>query len=43
MNEQYGIAKQAYADLGVNTEAALQKLAIIPISIHCWQGDDIGG
>ena len=43
VNEQYAAARQAYADIGVDTEAALQKCATIPVSIHCWQGDDIGG
>jgi len=39
----YSLAKEAYAELGVDTEAALQKLATISISLHCWQGDDVGG
>ena len=39
----YTFAQQAYADLGVDTEAALKALAQIPISLHCWQGDDVGG
>src|SRR5262245_13929297 len=39
----YDLAKQQYADLGVDTDAALKKLATVPISIHCWQGDDVGG
>jgi L-rhamnose isomerase len=39
----YALAKQQYADLGVDTESALQRLARIPISLHCWQGDDVGG
>lgn len=42
-HSSYQTSKQAYADLGVDTEAALQKLATIPISLHCWQGDDVGG
>ena len=29
--------------MGVDTEAAMAKLATIPISLHCWQGDDVGG
>ncbi len=36
-------ASDAYAQLGVDTEAALAALATIPISLHCWQGDDVGG
>ena len=43
VNDLYSAAKEAYAALGVDTEAALRKLATIQISIHCWQGDDIGG
>ncbi|WP_411845047.1 L-rhamnose isomerase [Roseibacillus persicicus] len=39
----YQTAKQRYADLGVDTESALAQLATIPISLHCWQGDDVGG
>lgn len=39
----YGLARERYAALGVDTEAALKRLARIPISIHCWQGDDVGG
>jgi L-rhamnose isomerase len=39
----YQIAKEHYAELGVNTETALARLAAIPISLHCWQGDDVGG
>jgi len=39
----YSIAREIYATLGVDTDAALQRLATIPISLHCWQGDDVGG
>ncbi|MFT3991707.1 MAG: L-rhamnose isomerase [Luteolibacter sp.] len=39
----YSHAQEAYAALGVDTEAALQQLAATPISLHCWQGDDVGG
>jgi L-rhamnose isomerase len=39
----YEIAKQQYAALGVNTDAVLKTLEKIPISLHCWQGDDVGG
>jgi len=37
------IAKEYYEDLGVDAEAALEALQHIPISIHCWQGDDVVG
>ena len=39
----YELARERYAALGVDTEAAMQKLAGIPISLHCWQGDDVLG
>ncbi len=39
----YELAKQAYAAYGVDTEEALARLADVSISIHCWQGDDVGG
>jgi L-rhamnose isomerase len=39
----YNIAKERYAAIGVDTEAVLQQLEKIAISIHCWQGDDVRG
>ena len=39
----YILARDRYAALGVSTEKILKKLATIPISLHCWQGDDVGG
>ncbi|RFC44613.1 MAG: L-rhamnose isomerase [Verrucomicrobia bacterium] len=39
----YTLAKERYAELGVDSDAALQALAGISISVHCWQGDDVGG
>ncbi|TLP44152.1 L-rhamnose isomerase [Cohaesibacter sp. CAU 1516] len=39
----YEAAKSQFADWGVDTEAALAQLATIPISVHCWQGDDVVG
>jgi len=39
----YSIARQRYAEYGVDTEKALAKLAEISIPLHCWQGDDVGG
>lgn len=39
----YDSAKAAFAEWGVDTEAALKRLAGIPISMHCWQGDDVVG
>jgi L-rhamnose isomerase len=39
----YALAQDRYAALGVDTEKAMQTLTGIPISLHCWQGDDVGG
>lgn len=39
----YNLAKKAYETYGVDTEAAISKLREIPVSIHCWQGDDVVG
>ena len=39
----YELAKSRYASLGVDTDAAIQKLKNIPVSVHCWQGDDVTG
>jgi len=39
----YQLARERYAALGVDTEAALKRLETISISLHCWQGDDVGG
>ena len=43
MNDFYEIAKAAYAKYGIDTESALQSTAKIPVSVHCWQGDDVVG
>lgn len=39
----YQSAKEKYAKIGVDTEKALNTLKDISVSIHCWQGDDVGG
>ena len=39
----YQEAKQAYAAFGVDTDAAIAALKNVPISVHCWQGDDVLG
>jgi L-rhamnose isomerase len=39
----YRDAQAAFFELGVDTENVLQRLAQVPVSIHCWQGDDVGG
>jgi L-rhamnose isomerase len=43
IRDAYALARERYALLGVDTGAALTKLAQIPISLHCWQGDDVAG
>jgi L-rhamnose isomerase len=43
IEKAYETAKQQYAAWGVDTESALTKLRQIAISLHCWQGDDVGG
>ena len=39
----YELAKESYASLGIDTDAVLEKLKTVPISMHCWQGDDVAG
>ena len=43
LTQTYQTAKEQYASLGVDADAAIQALQSIPISLHCWQGDDVGG
>ena len=43
MSEIYKLAKEQYAAYGIDTEAAIAKLERIPVSVHCWQGDDVIG
>lgn len=43
LHAAYNLAKERYAEIGVDTEKALCELARIPISMHCWQGDDVAG
>lgn len=40
---RYELAKERYAAIGVDTEAAIRRLADVRISMHCWQGDDVRG
>jgi L-rhamnose isomerase len=39
----YALAKEAYKDLGIDTEQVMEQLKTIPVSVHCWQGDDVRG
>jgi len=43
IEQAYEMARRRYADLGVDTDKAMGRLGKIPISLHCWQGDDVGG
>ena len=43
LNRAYDHARERYAELGVDTDAALAAAGASPISLHCWQGDDVGG
>ena len=43
INIAHRLATERYAALGVDVDRALKTLAKIPISLHCWQGDDVGG
>ena len=42
-SSRYETAKEMYKAIGVDTELAIEKLKNIPISMHCWQGDDVIG
>jgi L-rhamnose isomerase len=39
----YSLARERYHAVGVDCDQAVQRLAAVPISLHCWQGDDVGG
>lgn len=43
VDKAYEVAKQRYAEIGVDTDAAMKELEKVPLSVHCWQGDDIHG
>lgn len=39
----YTEAKEKYAKIGVDTDKAIEILKTVPVSLHCWQGDDVVG
>ena len=39
----YAFAAERYAEFGVDTDKAITQLEKVAISLHCWQGDDVGG
>lgn len=41
--ERYEETKKMYAALGVDTDAVMEALKKVPVSLHCWQGDDVTG
>ena len=43
MQTAYRLAYESYAKLGINTDKAVAAALQIPISMHCWQVDDVGG
>ena len=43
IEQAYELAREQYAETGVDTDAAIERLGSIAISLHCWQGDDVGG
>ncbi|HMP08266.1 MAG TPA: L-rhamnose isomerase, partial [Lacipirellulaceae bacterium] len=43
IRDAYRGARERYAAVGVDVDAALDRLREVPISLHCWQGDDVGG
>ncbi|WP_196247599.1 L-rhamnose isomerase, partial [Cronobacter malonaticus] len=43
IHQAWELAKQRFAAVGVDAEAALSQLDRLPVSMHCWQGDDVAG
>ena len=43
VEQRYEVAREMYAEIGVDTELALQKMDEVPVSMHCWQIDDLSG
>jgi L-rhamnose isomerase len=43
VSDAFKLARERYAAIGVDVDAALDRLREVPISLHCWQGDDVGG
>src|SRR3954454_16508072 len=43
IEQAYSLAREQYAELGVDADAAMDRLSRVPVSLHCWQGDDVGG
>ena len=43
VEQAYELAKARYAAFGIDTDAAIEKALELPISLHCWQADDVAG
>jgi L-rhamnose isomerase len=43
VERSYQLAKETYASIGVDTDAAIRNMEKVTISLHCWQTDDVGG
>ena len=43
LEKSFALAKERYAAIGVDVDRVLKALAKVPVSLHCWQGDDLGG
>ena len=43
IQKAYEAAKERYAEIGVNTDAVLEQIAKVSLSLHCWQTDDVTG
>ena len=43
MKNRYPDARKYYTRVGIDTDSAIERLKNIPVSIHCWQGDDVLG
>ena len=43
IEKAYRDSRESFSRLGIDTEAALESLAAVSLSVHCWQGDDVAG
>jgi L-rhamnose isomerase len=43
VEKSYALSRERYAEIGVNTDEAIARLQDVSLSLHCWQGDDVGG
>jgi L-rhamnose isomerase len=43
IEQAFALASECYAELGVEVDRAVERLSALALSLHCWQGDDVGG